>query len=134
MTGCRSGDGTEQALPRCLATCPYLLCERLRWSCGARSHLSFGGEVPARCAWTELRAAEVHEAWVLSESGAQSRCGVRASFRKACLWVDVRLVVGAGIQGPARWAGAQVAVQVGTLRVKQWGEPWTFRTRCPVTA
>lgn len=96
--------------------------------------LWWGGVRPARCAWTELRAAEMHEAWVLSKWGAQSRCGVGDSSRKACLWVDVRLVVGAGIQGPARWAGAQVAVHLGTLRAKQWGEHSTFRTCCPVPA
>lgn len=46
----------------------------------------------------------------------------------------MRDVVDAGIQVPARWAGAQVGIHPGISRVKPWDEHWTFRTRCPVTA
>ena len=54
--------------PCCLATCPYLLCERLRWPCGARSHLSFGGGASG------LQRCVRHGS--CPSRGAQSSCGV----------------------------------------------------------
>lgn len=47
---CRSGGQplgrpTEHRLPCCPATCPYLLCEWLRWSWGPRSHTSYAGKL-----------------------------------------------------------------------------------------
>lgn len=39
------------------------------------------------------------------------------------MWIVMRHLLGAGAQGPARWAGAGGrSLTLGTLRVKQWDE------------